>query len=961
MERICGKSEKVWKVYGPNVRVLDRTPPDASPNRQWGDCRPRSQRPSEQPGRSSKDVGRSAAEENTRSTGSQTRPEGPLRQKKSTREQLEDGRTTPQIKSRPKQQLQQQQKRRSRQQLEAGRGPPQDESPRRQVQRQKTRTGPIQRIQGIQRKEEKGQLIAWWNCAGGISAKINFIKNFIIAHEPSAFFIFESNIKTDKVNTHLNIKNYTLHLSGSAFARTACYIKIDSGFKIREDKSHKCEIIVIENGVYRMLGVYRPFKVEEGNSLGAQFDDILHFLFQQAGLKEKLVVAGDFNVDYSRIGDRTYRHSKMLEKLEIWSSAMGLSQRVKEITRRRVIQTQEGLKVEESILDHLYTEDEEAFLIDCESGDHLAIGMYIGGVKNPKTKKHTRRDWRFYNQSKVNKTLENNNFINEALSSITCGETDAEVLNEKLKNIHQTLLDELAPLRSIRTRNDTQIINSTIEALKKKRNRMFIKYKKTQDARYLLKSQELTRKLKKDINNTEREIIQKKAKSHDARIFWNTISELRKGKTTREEIQIKMNEEIITDAGTVADRFGEFFTDKVQQLSRLTVPENPNPDQPNVSDMNILPVEVALVSKILKPKKSSGIDGIPMCVIKDTEPYLRGLYVQLFNAAVKKIPKEWKLAKIIPLHKKGNKTDVTNYRPISNLCSISKFFEKILLRRINEDANVDGIHQHGFREKHGTATAVLDLQRIIAEHLDQKQECMIYSVDLSAAFDMLRRDTFIRNARGVVDEDVVPVLYDFLSERRCRIEVGGKLSREFRVDLGCVQGSVLGPKIFNIYTRKIKECLTSNAEIVTYADDSYVIVRADEGNTAGLIKETEECLASHCEYLRNLGMVVNQEKTEALYISRKDQKQLSIKCGTSEVKTKSEIKVLGVLLDERLSWSPHISKTINKMNQLSGALKFIRRRLDEDQFIKVLTSQYYGMCYYGGQAWLGRHTRKMDI
>ena len=161
----------------------------------------------------------------------------------------------------------------------------------------------------------------------------------------------------------------------------------------------------------------------------------------------------------------------------------------------------------------------------------------------------------------------------------------------------------------------------------------------------------------------------------------------------------------------------------------------------------------------------------------------------------------------------------------------------------------------------------------------------MYSVDLSAAFDMLRRDTFIDNAREILNEDVLPVMQDLLSDRRCRIKVGGKLYEEFKVNLGCVQGSVLGPKIFNIYTQKIKECLTTNAEIVKYADDSYVIIRANEGDTAGLIKETEECLNSHCDYLRNLGMVVNQEKTEALHISRKVQKQLTIKCGASKVRT----------------------------------------------------------------------------
>ena len=127
----------------------------------------------------------------------------------------------------------------------------------------------------------------------------------------------------------------------------------------------------------------------------------------------------------------------------------------------------------------------------------------------------------------------------------------------------------------------------------------------------------------------------------------------------------------------------------------------------------------------IKGKKSSGIDNIPHCVVKETEPYLRAEYVKLFNLAMRLIPTEWKMAKVSPIHKKGEVNKVSNYRPVSNLCSMSKFFEKIILKRINEKTSMDGEHQHGFRSKHSTTTAVLDIQRILAEELDKKRECMI--------------------------------------------------------------------------------------------------------------------------------------------------------------------------------------------------------------------------------------------
>ena len=90
----------------------------------------------------------------------------------------------------------------------------------------------------------------------------------------------------------------------------------------------------------------------------------------------------------------------------------------------------------------------------------------------------------------------------------------------------------------------------------------------------------------------------------------------------------------------------------------------------------------------------------------------------------KKIPEQWKVSKTIPLHKKGPKKDIENYRPISNLCSTSKIFEKLILKRIleiQESNNVDitGKNQHGFKKNRSTLTLGIQLQSLIARALDE--------------------------------------------------------------------------------------------------------------------------------------------------------------------------------------------------------------------------------------------------
>ncbi len=230
---------------------------------------------------------------------------------------------------------------------------------------------------------------------------------------------------------------------------------------------------------------------------------------------------------------------------------------------------------------------------------------------------------------------------------------------------------------------------------------------------------------------------------------------------------------------------------------------------------------------------------------------------------------------------------------------------------------------------------------------------------------MLRRKTLIKDliSTNLLDKQIIRTLNDFLRDRKSMVEVDGEQSEVLDVNLGCVQGSILGPKLFNVYTRHIPFKLTPSAHITTYADDSYVILSSECGKLYELMAETELCLTSHINYLRGLRMVVNQGKTEVMFIPSCNLKMAPpvICCGDHTLSCLPQMKVLGVTLDSGLTWLKHISTTINKVSRMTGALKFIRKRLSKDKFIPVLTSQFYGTCYYASQAWLGAHTRKIDI
>jgi hypothetical protein len=158
---------------------------------------------------------------------------------------------------------------------------------------------------------------------------------------------------------------------------------------------------------------------------------------------------------------------------------------------------------------------------------------------------------------------------------------------------------------------------------------------------------------------------------------------------------------------------------------------------------------IAECIKSIKIKNNEGFDRIPQRVLVDgisniLSP-LTALFQLIFNE--RKVPDQWIVSKIIPIFKKGDNTKIENYRPISNHCCASKIFEKIIMKSIEMQKNVDftGNSQHGFKKHRSTATAGLTVQSLLARALDNNDYACTSRLDLSAAFDVVNLN-FLLNA-----------------------------------------------------------------------------------------------------------------------------------------------------------------------------------------------------------------------
>ena len=166
--------------------------------------------------------------------------------------------------------------------------------------------------------------IIFWNCGGGIKSKIDFIRNFIHSHKPSLFFVSESEISQHDLGI-VQIQGYDLltanTLNSNSKARLACYIKSEVRYKllIIDDK---LDILGLDIGGLRVIGVYKPFKLPEHSNRISFFDSIIRTLQKLCQTDKQLLVGGDFNVDL-------LKKSSNLNDLQNWAINNGLTQLVK--------------------------------------------------------------------------------------------------------------------------------------------------------------------------------------------------------------------------------------------------------------------------------------------------------------------------------------------------------------------------------------------------------------------------------------------------------------------------------------------------------------------------------------------------------------------------------------------------------------------------------------------------------
>ena len=317
----------------------------------------------------------------------------------------------------------------------------------------------------------------------------------------------------------------------------------------------------------------------------------------------------------------------------------------------------------------------------------------------------------------------------------------------------------------------------------------------------------------------------------------------------------------------------------------------------------------------------------------------------LFNLCVENgfFPDPFKIAVITPIHKKGNKNEISNYRPISVLCNLNKIFEELLNVRIKNyftSNNLLSENQFGFREKKSTEQAVLNLIGRVMPAIDKKMYAICVFIDYSACFDTIRRDILINKLlKYGVRGNVLNLIKSYFTNRLQYVNYGSVKSEILEQGLGVIQGSKNGPLFFDIYSNDLSKMCTEN-ECLLFADDTCLTYIGD--NLDALVQNVNDRLSSILDWCRYNKLSINPSKSEYMIITNLPiPTEPSIYIGPDRISRSSCVKYLGMHIDSNLKFTDHVFHLTKKLSRLAG----ISYKLGKYLNLRAAKNYYYSCVY----------------
>ena len=299
------------------------------------------------------------------------------------------------------------------------------------------------------------------------------------------------------------------------------------------------------------------------------------------------------------------------------------------------------------------------------------------------------------------------------------------------------------------------------------------------------------------------------------------------------------------------------------------------------------------------------------------------MHMFTFSLSIGTYPSEWKRAFVLPLIKKDPAVCFNDFRPITLISVLAKIFDKVVYYKFAtfvEENNILDPFQSGYRKHFSTQTSLIKITDDIRENMDNSELTLFVSLDLSHAFNSLEHTLFLSILKSIGCSDLVIAWFkSYLSNRKQRVKtVKGNMSSWSTLPRGTPQGTTLSSLIFALYLNRISEAILTCKRSL-YADDLNLYLSTKIVNISQNVELFNRDLANLTIAFKRHGLVVNPRKSCSILfghsrllanLSRPEVPRLKINDELLEYK--NEIKCLGVILQQNLSWDRQTSEICRK-------------------------------------------------
>ena len=518
--------------------------------------------------------------------------------------------------------------------------------------------------------------------------------------------------------------------------------------------------LFLDNNKQLTIGnIYRPprGRTDDYNIFLNEFDNLLK------KLKGEVIIAGDFNIDLLKINEKTV-FSEYFEC--ILSNGF-----IPKITFPTRLTRNSGTLIDNFLCKILANFSKSTSgICTAKISDHQPYFICLDYLNIKKNKHKLIERSKFSNEAlvKLKEYLVNENIMLKLTNSNNDQDTNTKY--DFLHNILLTGIEKYMPTKTVKynkhRHKDSQWITSGLIKSIKFRDKLYQKMKNTSSESPLYDQLKINLKtynsiLKKAIREAKMSYFHNRFNKfkNDMKNTWITIRNIINSNKKLSEMpsSFSINGNTTSDKQTIANEFNSFFTDIGQKLAANIVPPNNktfydflrNPCNTQFQFQPILVDDTLKIIDELKPKSSKGHDHMSSTLLKKLKNELSEPLTYIINQSLEQhiFPNKLKIAKILPVYKKDNKNLLENYRPISILPAISKIFEKVIAKQINQhfiDNNLYYSSQYGFRQSHSTELTALEIVDRITYLMDQNKIPLNIYIDLSKAFDTIDHNILLQ-------------------------------------------------------------------------------------------------------------------------------------------------------------------------------------------------------------------------